>query len=217
MWDPLSSQQTARLKNLITRLIDDYPSISADSKHTKMLIKALMDRMRKTLDEDIFLPLFTKQMLETNKLAAEFFKRQFWQCVKLLDNSLKWHGVLADKPLQELAFDGLLNRYIILALHNSPVNHNTVYACQVILSTFPKEWYESKDAGVGEPIPGLQSLARYFVSTASTLGTTQGKGEFKKKENRDRIKQMCKMLVQIRATNSAEQMAEKYSFKLGQL
>ena len=34
---------------------------------------------------------------------------------------------------------------------------------------------------------------------------------------RDRIKQIAKLLVQIHATNSALQLAEKYSFKLQQL
>jgi GC-rich sequence DNA-binding factor len=72
------------------------------------------------------------RILEANRTAGAFFQRQFWQCVKLLDNALKWHGIIADKPLQELAFDGLLNRYIVLGLQNSPVNHNSVYASQVV-------------------------------------------------------------------------------------
>ena len=218
IWDPLSTQQTVRLVNLVKRLLADYPPLVADSKPTKMLIKALMDRMRKTLDDDVFLPLYPKQVMDNNKTAASFFRRQFWQCVKLLHNALKWYGILADRPLQELAFDGLLNRYIVLALQNSPVDHNSIYASQVIISSFPTEWYNSLEAAEGEPTPSLQSLVRYFVFAATTLNNTAvGKGELKKTECRDQIKQIAKLLVQIHATNSALQLAEKYSFKLQQL
>ena len=37
VWDPLSMQQTRRLTGLVQRLIDDYPTISADSKPTQVV------------------------------------------------------------------------------------------------------------------------------------------------------------------------------------
>jgi len=38
VWDPLSMQQTRRLTGLVQRLIDDYPTISADSKPTQVVL-----------------------------------------------------------------------------------------------------------------------------------------------------------------------------------
>lgn len=58
-------------------------------------------------------------------------------CCQLLGNQLKWSGVVADHPLQELALDGLLNRYILLALQNSAVDAHSIYACQVVSSSYP--------------------------------------------------------------------------------
>jgi len=36
IWDPLSLQQTRRLTTLVQRLIDDYPTVNADSKPTQV-------------------------------------------------------------------------------------------------------------------------------------------------------------------------------------
>ena len=36
IWDPLSLQQTKRLTTLVQRLIDDYPTVNADSKLTQV-------------------------------------------------------------------------------------------------------------------------------------------------------------------------------------
>ena len=61
VWQPLSSRQTQNLVTCLTQLISRYPTLSADSKQTKALIKAVVTRMRKTLDDDIFMPLYPKQ------------------------------------------------------------------------------------------------------------------------------------------------------------
>jgi len=37
VWDPLSSQQTRRLTTLVQRLIDDYPTVNAESKPTQVV------------------------------------------------------------------------------------------------------------------------------------------------------------------------------------
>ena len=55
--------------------------------------------------------------------------------LQLLGNMLQWHELLAVKPLQELSLDGLLNRYIMLALQNSLVDRQALYACTVVSKT----------------------------------------------------------------------------------
>lgn len=39
---------------------------------------------------------------------------------KLLDNVTQWTGLVAPDTLQEVVLDGLLNRYLLLSLQNSP-------------------------------------------------------------------------------------------------
>ena len=38
VWDPLSNQQTHRLVKLIRKLVEMYPSVSADSKNTVVCV-----------------------------------------------------------------------------------------------------------------------------------------------------------------------------------
>ncbi len=51
---------------------------------------------------------------------------------QLLGNILSWHGILSDRVLRELALDGLLNRYVMLGLINSPPGMETVQKCRAV-------------------------------------------------------------------------------------
>ena len=54
--------------------------------------------------------------------------------LQLLGNFLSWHGILSTAVLQNLALDGLLNRYIIFSLHNSFINKEALSKCQTVSS-----------------------------------------------------------------------------------
>ena len=85
VWDPMSGSQTKRLVMLVRKLVTDYPLVAGESKSVPALMKALVGRMRKSLDEDVFIPLYSKAVLENkNAPATMFFHRQFWSTVKLL-------------------------------------------------------------------------------------------------------------------------------------
>ena len=69
---------------------------------------------------------------------------------------LQWGGVVSSRTQQELSLDGLLNRYLLLALHNSQVNTETLAKCEMVSNSsslpdlsgdsnypFPTEWYFS--------------------------------------------------------------------------
>lgn len=60
-WDPCSSTQTLRLVNLIRRLIRDYPSLKPTSKYMKTMFTAIFDKMRLSLESDVFIPFFPNQ------------------------------------------------------------------------------------------------------------------------------------------------------------
>lgn len=61
MWDPISSSQTLRLVTLIKRLIERYPSLRPSSKYMRNLFTTILDKMRLSLDNDVFIPIFPKQ------------------------------------------------------------------------------------------------------------------------------------------------------------
>ncbi|XP_036204100.1 PAX3- and PAX7-binding protein 1 isoform X3 [Myotis myotis] len=132
MWDPFSTTQTSRMVGITLKLVNGYPSVAnAENKNTQVYLKALLLRMRRTLDDDVFMPLYPKNVLENRSSGPYlFFQRQFWSSVKLLGNFLQWYGIFSNKTLQELSIDGLLNRYILMAFQNSEYGDDSIKKAQ---------------------------------------------------------------------------------------
>lgn len=60
-WDPVSSTQTLKLVNLLRRLHRDYPSLKPKSKYMRTLFTAILDKIKLSVDNDVFIPIFPKQ------------------------------------------------------------------------------------------------------------------------------------------------------------
>lgn len=61
VYDPLSTSQTTRLTSLIKYLIDNFPTINGQSENTKKLIETSIARIKKCIDQVIFVPLYSRQ------------------------------------------------------------------------------------------------------------------------------------------------------------
>ncbi|XP_030058017.1 PAX3- and PAX7-binding protein 1 isoform X2 [Microcaecilia unicolor] len=62
VWDPFSTTQTSRMVAFTHKLVNGYPSVvNAENKYTQALLKAVLMRMRATLDNDVFMPLYPKK------------------------------------------------------------------------------------------------------------------------------------------------------------
>nr|XP_056714457.1 PAX3- and PAX7-binding protein 1 [Euleptes europaea] len=214
IWDPFSTTQTSRMVAITQKLINGYPSvIHAENKNTQMLLKALLLRMRRTLDDDVFMPLYPKNVLENkNSGPYLFFQRQFWSSVKLLGNFLQWHGILSNKTLQELSIDGLLNRYILMAFQNSECGDDSIKKAQHVISCFPKQWFTNLKGN--KTISHLENLCRYLVHLADTVYRNSiGCSDVEKRNAREHIKQIIKLLASIRALDHAVIVANEHNMK----
>ncbi|XP_078514536.1 PAX3- and PAX7-binding protein 1 isoform X1 [Lissotriton helveticus] len=214
VWDPFSSKQTSRLVAIIQRLVNGYPSVvNAENKNTQALLKALLMRMRRTLDDDVFMPLYPKNVLENkNSAPCLFFHRQFWSSVKLLRNFLQWYGILSSRALQELAVDGLLNRYILLAFQNLENGEESIKKAQSVVDCFPKQWFTQLKGE--KTIPQLENFCRYLVHLAGVVYRgCIGCSDIEKRSARDQIKQIVKLLATVHALNHAVALAADYNIK----
>ncbi|XP_068151990.1 PAX3- and PAX7-binding protein 1 isoform X1 [Drosophila tropicalis] len=135
-WDPLSTTQTLRLVGFINRLGREFPLSAATNKQLTKLFESIMERMRLALENDVFIPIFPKQVQEAK---TSFFQRQFCSGLKLFRNFLSWQGILADKPLRELAIGALLNRYLLMALRVCSPN-DAINKAYIIVNTLPTVW-----------------------------------------------------------------------------
>ena len=91
------------------------------------------------------------RLLEAKGPAATFSQRQFWQCYKLLSNMLLWHGIISQAALIEMSLDALLNRYLMLALQNSPLTDDTLRRAHMV--------------SLGGVVHGLPEMQLFLVIT----------------------------------------------------
>ncbi|XP_077402626.1 PAX3- and PAX7-binding protein 1 [Vanacampus margaritifer] len=214
VWDPLSNSQTARLVGFIRRLMKGYPTVlHGDNQYTRELLKTVVLRVRRTLDEDVFQPLYPKNLLE-NKNGGPylFYQRQFWTCVKLLGNILQWEGIISTSCLKDLALDSTLNRYILSALQTTDVSEDNVQKTQKVVDCLPMQWFNGLKGQ--QTLPQLEPLCRYLVHLANSLHRgSSGASDVERRVTKDQVKEIVKMLVYMKAVDHIIAVAAEQGIK----
>ncbi|NXY81024.1 PAXB1 protein, partial [Alcedo cyanopectus] len=202
IWDPFSTTQTSRMVALVQKLVDGYPTVmNAENKNTQVSCC-------------FFLKNFLLYSILENKNSGPylFFQRQFWSSVKLLGNFLQWYGILSNKTLQELSIDGLLNRYILMAFQNSEYGEDSIKKAQSVIACFPKQWFANLKGD--KTISQLENFCRYLVHLADTIYRNSiGCSDVEKRNAREHIKQIIKLLASIRALDHAVTVANDHNVK----
>lgn len=170
------------------------------SKGKQDLLKSVVVRMKKAIEDDVFIPLYPKSTVE-NKTSphSKFQERQFWSGLKLFRNILLWNGLLPDDTLQELGLGKLLNRYLIIALLNAIPGPDVVKKCNQIAAYLPEKWFQS--SATRTSIPQLENFIQFLLQFAHKLSRS---------EFRDEVKEIIPILVKIKALNQAESFIEEY-------
>ncbi|XP_047463778.1 PAX3- and PAX7-binding protein 1 [Mugil cephalus] len=214
VWDPLSSSQTAKLVGFIHRLLRGYPTVlHGDNRYTQELLKTIVLRTRRTLDEDVFLPLYPKNVLENkNSGPYLFYQRQFWSCVKLLGNILQWEGILSTSCLKELALDSTLNRYILSALQTTDTSEDNVEKCQKVVECLPVHWFSGLKGQ--QTLPQLEPFCRYLTHLANMLHRSSlGRSDVERHTSKEQVKEVVKMLGQMNALDHIISVAAEHGIK----
>uniref|UniRef100_A0A1A9W1K5 GCF C-terminal domain-containing protein n=1 Tax=Glossina brevipalpis TaxID=37001 RepID=A0A1A9W1K5_9MUSC len=162
-WDPLSTTKTLRLIGFINRLGRDYP-LKESSKQLQQIFNAILEKMKLALENDVFIPIFPKQVQE-NKTS--FFQRQFCTGLKLFRNFLSWQGIVADKPLREMAINSLLNRYLLMALRVCSFN-DAISKAYMIVNILPTAWLQPNM----ETLKTLQPFVLYIKHIVDASDST---------------------------------------------
>ncbi|VDK49875.1 unnamed protein product [Anisakis simplex] len=142
-WDPLSSKQSGRLSALISTLIDECPTLVPTSRSIKRLLTNIRERIQESIDEDLFVPIYSKQAVENAASGCRaFLDRQFWTAIKLCGCVNKFSTILSEDCLKELVVDGILKRSIQLALQCSLWNDAAIIRkCKAIIKSIPSNWW----------------------------------------------------------------------------
>nr|XP_025724098.1 GC-rich sequence DNA-binding factor 2 isoform X2 [Callorhinus ursinus] len=201
IWDPLSTSQTTSLITHCRVILEELSTCANEvSKGKQDLLKSVVVRMKKAIEDDVFIPLYPKWTVE-NKTSphSKFQERQFWSGVKLFHNILLWNGLLPDDTLQELGLGKLLNRYLIVALLNAIPGPDVVKKCDQIAAYLPEKWFQN--SAMRTSVPQLENFIQFLLQSAHKLSRS---------EFRDEVKEIIPILVKIKALNQAESFIEEY-------
>ncbi|XP_056419831.1 intron Large complex component GCFC2 [Hyla sarda] len=199
VWDPMSSVQTGRLVHFCkTHVLGDEKNASVQG-----LVTCLVSRLKKSIEDDVFIPLYPKRLLEDRSSAhSTFQERQFWSAVKLFGNILLWDGFLQEEILQELSLDKMLNRYLILVLLNSEPDSELVNKCHKIVECLPQSWF--RGLGSGATLTRLGNFSKHLANCVHALH---------KLNDRKGMEVLVSLLIKIKAQNLAEEVAAQYGME----
>lgn len=200
IWDPLSTSQTTSLIRQCKMILEEHSTCeNEDSKGKQDLLKRIVLRMKKAIEDDVFIPLYPLSAIENRTSPhAKFQERQFWSGLKLFHNILLWNGLIPEDTLQELGLGKLLNRYLIVALNAIP-GPDVVKKCNQIAAYLPEEWFQN--SAMRTSIPQLENFIQFLLQSAHKLSRS---------EIRDEIKEIIIILVKIKALTQAESFLEEY-------
>ncbi|XP_042639051.1 intron Large complex component GCFC2 [Orycteropus afer afer] len=195
IWDPLSTSQTTSLITHCRMILEEHSTCENEG-----LLKSIVSRIKKAIEDDVFIPLYPKSAVE-NKTSphSKFQERQFWSGLKLFRNILLWNGLLPDEALQELGLGKLLNRYLIIALLNAVPGSDVVKKCSEVTACLPERWFANP--AMRTSIPQLANFIQFLLQLAHKLSRS---------ELRDEIKEIIRILMKIKAFNQAESFIEEH-------
>ncbi|KAM8762475.1 intron Large complex component GCFC2 [Acanthopagrus schlegelii] len=207
-WDPLSRHQSVCLSDVCHRLKEDYSIFEGErSKPVKAFVEAVIGRLRSCVDEDVFIPLYPKKVLEDQSSPqCRFRDQQFWMAIKLLGNMGKWELLLPESVLKELMLDKLLNRYLMITICSQTLHNNAVHSCRKIADSLPLSWLKGQTVC----LPQLQNFRNHLVEKVHTICKQQPPEDT---NTRSAVVEVLHILSRIRCNDSIMDIAQKYHYE----
>ncbi|XP_010582574.1 PREDICTED: GC-rich sequence DNA-binding factor 2 isoform X2 [Haliaeetus leucocephalus] len=169
VWDPLSTSQTKNLVQLCNNIFEKQVLSKRECTQAKKdLLNMVVLRMKKSVEEDVFIPLYPKSAVEDkSSLCSKFQERRFWSAVKLLSNVLLWDGIVQEDTVRDLGLSKLLNRYLLLNLLNTPLGPENIEKCTKVVACLPERWFQ--DLRSGSTLPELLNFCQHLLKCARML------------------------------------------------
>ncbi|XP_076188794.1 intron Large complex component GCFC2 isoform X2 [Aptenodytes patagonicus] len=204
VWDPLSTSQTKNLVQLCSNIFEKQVlSKNECSRAKEDLMNMAVLRMKKSVEEDVFIPLYPKSTVEDkSSLCSKFQQRRFWSAFKLLSNVLLWDGIVQEDTVRDLGLSKLLNRYLLLNLLNTPPGLDNIEKCNKVVACLPERWFQ--DLKSGSTLPELLNFCQHLLQCARTLH---------KNNHSDETKEVLLLLVKVKALHIVEDFIEEYKLE----
>ncbi|RMC17148.1 hypothetical protein DUI87_05725 [Hirundo rustica rustica] len=200
VWDPLSTSQTKNLVQLCNNIFGkQILSKNESSRAREDLVNTVVLRMKKSVEEDVFIPLYPKSTVEDkSSLRSKFQERRFWSAVKLLSNVVLWDGIVQEDKVRDLGLSKLLNRYLLLNILNTPLGPDNIEKCNKVVACLPERWFQ--DLKGGSTLPELLNFSQHLLQCAHVLH---------KDNHSDETKEVLLLLVKIGSLHIVEDFIEE--------
>uniref|UniRef100_A0A8C3R2S2 GC-rich sequence DNA-binding factor 2 n=1 Tax=Cyanoderma ruficeps TaxID=181631 RepID=A0A8C3R2S2_9PASS len=204
VWDPLSTSQTKNLVQLCNNIFGkQILSKNESSRAREDLINTVVLRMKKSVEEDVFIPLYPKSTVEDkSSLRSKFQERRFWSAVKLLSNVVLWDGIVQEDKVRDLGLSKLLNRYLLLNILNTPPGLDNIEKCNKVVACLPERWFQGLKGG--STLPELLNFSQHLLQCARALH---------KDNHSDETKEVLLLLVKIGALHIVEDFIEEHKLE----
>ncbi|XP_042659074.1 intron Large complex component GCFC2 isoform X2 [Tyto alba] len=204
VWDPLSASQTKNLVQLCNNIFEKQVLSKNECRRAEEdLINMVVLRMKKSIEEDVFIPLYPKSTVEDkSSLCSKFQERRFWSAVKLFSNVLLWDGIVQEDTVRDLGLSKLLNRYLLLNLLNTLPGPDNIEKCNKVVACFPERWFQ--DLKSGSTLPELRNFCQHLLQCARTL---------QKNNHSDETKEVLLLLLKVKALHVVEDFIEEYKLE----
>ncbi|XP_072714489.1 intron Large complex component GCFC2 isoform X1 [Ciconia boyciana] len=204
VWDPLSTSQTKNLVQLCNNIFKKQVLCKNEcSRGKEDLMNTVVLRMKKSVEEDVFIPLYPKSTVEDkSSLCSKFQERRFWSAVKLLSNVVLWDGIVQEDTVRDLGLSKLLNRYLLLNLLNTPPGPDNIEKCNKVVACLPERWFQNLKSG--STLPELLNFCQHLLQCAHTLH---------KNNHSDETKEVLLLLVKVKALHIVEDFIEEYKLE----
>ncbi|XP_041336773.1 intron Large complex component GCFC2 [Pyrgilauda ruficollis] len=204
VWDPLSTSQTKNLVQLCNNIFGKQIfSKNESSRAREDLMNTVVLRMKKSVEEDVFIPLYPKSTVEDkSSLRSKFQERRFWSAVKLLSNVVLWDGIVQEDKVRDLGLSKLLNRYLLLNILNTPLGPDNIEKCNKVVACLPERWFQ--DLKGGSTLPELLNFSQHLLQCARVLH---------KDNHSDETKEVLLLLVKIGALHIVEDFIEEHKLE----
>ncbi|XP_050171371.1 intron Large complex component GCFC2 isoform X2 [Myiozetetes cayanensis] len=204
VWDPLSTSQTKNLVQLCKNIFGKQVlSKNESSRGREDLMNTVVLRMKKSVEEDVFIPLYPKSTVEDKSSpCSKFQERRFWSAVKLLSNVVLWDGIVQEDKVRDLGLSKLLNRYLLLNIINTPLGPDNIEKCKKVVACLPERWFQ--DLKSGSTLPELVNFCQHLLQCARTLH---------KNNHSDETKEVLLLLVKVGALHIVEDFIEEHKLE----
>ncbi|KFP63163.1 GC-rich sequence DNA-binding factor 2, partial [Cariama cristata] len=204
VWDPLSTSQTKNLVQLCNNIFEKQVlSKNECSRGKEELMDMIVLRMKKSIEEDVFVPLYPKSTVEDkSSLCSKFQERRFWSAVKLFSNVVLFDGIIQEDTVRDLGLSKLLNRYLLLNLLNTPLGPDYIEKCNKVVACLPERWF--RDLKSGSTLPELLNFCQHLLQRACMLH---------KNNHSDETREILLLLVKVKALHIVEDFIEEYELE----